>query len=93
MRGYEPEDERITFWTDEESPEKWHLDVRELLAEGGEPYSDIMECIQQLEAGDHLVIHALMEHRPLLTQLTQMGFTVTAIRVGPDHWQVNIGAP
>jgi len=83
----------VRFWPDESDSNRAHLDVRELLENGGEPYSVIMECVHQLAAGETIVLHALMEPRPLMRQLSGMGYGLSVSRVGPDHWQLEISAP
>jgi len=91
--SYEPDDPRVRFWLDDADPQRAHLDVRELLEEGGEPYAIIMECVHRLTIGQRLVLHALMEPRPLIGQLNRMGYGVAIRRTGPDHWQLEITAP
>ena len=67
-----------------------HLDVRELLESGGEPYTYIMECIQQLRPGEVLALHALFEPKPLISQVRRVGYEVAPRREGEDHWIVEI---
>lgn len=93
MLSFDPEDPHVRFWPEEGDPSRAHLDVRELLENGGEPYSVIMECVHQLGAGETLVLHALMEPRPLMSQLSRMGYGLSVSHVGPDHWQLEISAP
>jgi uncharacterized protein (DUF2249 family) len=90
---FDPGDPRVHFWLDEAEATRGHLDVRELLADGGEPYAVIMECVHTLAAGQTLVLHALMQPRPLMTQLSRMGYGLEVRHVGPDHWQLEIAAP
>ncbi len=71
----------------------FHLDVRELLEHGGEPYPYIMDCLRQLTAGQALAVHALFEPQPLITQVRRMGFEPTVHRQDLDHWVVHIQAP
>jgi uncharacterized protein (DUF2249 family) len=85
--SFEPRDSRISVWG---SPDRFHLDVRSLLIEGGEPYAVIMECVRTLEPGDTLTVHAIMQPQPLLRQLTRMGLTFQTRHAGPDHWEVEI---
>lgn len=93
MISYEPDDPRVRFWPDDADPERGHLDVRELLEDGGEPYAIIMECVHRLGPGQRLVLHALMQPRPLMSQLSRMGYGLTVNHVGPDHWELEISAP
>jgi uncharacterized protein (DUF2249 family) len=91
--SYDPDDPRVRFWPDEADPQRAHLDVRELLEDGGEPYAIIMECVHRLASGDKLILHALMQPRPLMAQLTRMGYGLAIEHTGPDHWQLEIAAP
>jgi uncharacterized protein (DUF2249 family) len=93
MMSFEPDDPRVRFWPDETDPDRAHLDVRELLEDGGEPYPIVMECVHRLAAGQRLVLHALMQPRPLIGQLSRMGYGSVASHVGPDHWELEIAAP
>lgn len=77
----------IDFWNEEGV---YHLDVRELLEDGGEPFSYIMDCLHQCEPGVSLVVHALFEPKPLIPLVTDMGFEVTTERVESEHWTVTI---
>lgn len=92
MMCYEPEEAGVHFWIDEEDVTRAHLDVREMLAEGGEPYAIIMECVQMLVKGQRLVVHALMQPRPLMQQLGRMGYFLELRHPGPDHWEVEVSA-
>jgi len=68
----------------------FHLDVRKLLEDGGEPFSIIMDCLHQFEPGSSLVLHALFEPKPLIPLVKDMGFDVAVERVDPEHWTVTI---
>ena len=68
----------------------YHLDVRPLLEQGGEPYSHIMGCVGQLAAGERLVVHALFLPKPLVAQMQQMGYQAEAQRIDAEHWAVTI---
>ncbi len=71
----------------------FHLDVRELLEEGGEPYACIMDCLHQLGPSEVLAIHAPFEPKPLMTQAKRLGYQAEARREDADHWVVEIRAP
>ena len=88
--SYEPEEAGVHFWVDDDDAALAHLDVRELLSEGGEPYAIIMECVQMLGTGQRLVVHALMQPRPLLQQLARMGYFTELRHPGADHWEVEV---
>lgn len=89
--SFDPGDSRVRFWADDEAPEnRGHLDVRDLLEEGGEPYAIIMECVHALKPGQSLALHALMQPRPLMGQLSRMGYGLAVRHAGPDHWILEI---
>jgi len=90
--SYEPEEAGVHFWVDEADATRVHLDVREMLQEGGEPYAIIMECVQRVPTGKHLVVHAIMQPRPLVQQLGRMGYLLEVRHAGPDHWEVEVTA-
>ncbi len=77
----------IEFWLDGTTA---HLDVRPLLETGGEPYREIMSCVQQLDGDDRLVVHAIFQPKPLIRQLERQGFLLTVVHEGPDHWTLDI---
>lgn len=64
------------------------LDVRPILAEGGEPFVLIMETAMPLHAGESLLLTAPFEPVPLYTALAARGFTHQAEAVGADEWWV-----
>lgn len=92
MMSYEPEEAGVHFWIDDADATCAHLDVRELLENGGEPYAVIMECVQMLATGQRLVVHAIMQPRPLMMQLGRMGYSTEVRHPGPDHWEVEVAA-
>lgn len=71
----------------------FHLDVREMLEQGEEPYVSIMECIHQLGPGEKLALHALFEPKPLMRQVDRMGYALAVQRVEPEHWLITIHMP
>jgi len=83
-------DPRVRFWHEEAIA---HLDIRELLIEGGRPYELIMACVGKMGRGDTLAIHALFEPKPLIARLQRRGFICGAHREGEDHWIVNVLNP
>jgi uncharacterized protein (DUF2249 family) len=88
--NFETDEPGVRFWLEEGAPARGHLDVREMLQEGGEPYGVIMECVSTLEAGQSLVVHAIMQPRPLIQQLGRMGYAPEVRHAGPDHWEVEV---
>ncbi|MDH5751203.1 MAG: DUF2249 domain-containing protein [Deltaproteobacteria bacterium] len=77
----------VKLWEEDNTS---HLDVRELLEAGGEPYNCIMSCVNQLKDGDTMVLHALFEPIPLLLVLDQMGLDAQPEKVDEEHWKVRI---
>lgn len=92
MMSYEPEEAGVHFWVDDDDATRAHLDVRELLEDGGQPYSMIMECVHMLALGQRLIVHALMQPQPLILQLTRMGYFMEVRHVGTDHWELEVNA-
>lgn len=70
--------------------ETFHLDVRRMLEEGGEPYPYIMDALQQLAVPGKLAVHALFEPKPLLNTVQRMGYRFTCRREAMEHWVVEI---
>jgi uncharacterized protein (DUF2249 family) len=85
---YQSSDPRIVF--QDEGGGCYALDVRELLADGGQPYDAIMTCVRQLAPGERLDVHALFEPVPLVRKLERQGYTLAAQHAGEDHWVVGI---
>ena len=87
MITWNHEDQPIKFWREQDI---FHLDVRPLLEKGGEPYQFIMECVGQITPRDTLVLHALFDPKPLRRILGEMGYKVSGVHQGQDHWEVTI---
>ena len=68
----------------------FHIDVRQLLESGGEPYTYIMECLVQLDPGRTLAVHALFEPKPLIRQVHRAGFLAASRHEAPEHWILEI---
>jgi uncharacterized protein (DUF2249 family) len=86
-----PDDPRVTFL--DEGDGIYQLDVRELLLSGGEPYQAIMQCVNQLQGGEILYLHAIFEPAPLIRKLERRGFALQSEHVGPDHWRLLLRLP
>ncbi|MBI3993689.1 MAG: DUF2249 domain-containing protein [Candidatus Lambdaproteobacteria bacterium] len=87
MIAFEQIDPFVKFWQEDRT---YHLDVRELLDNGGEPYEVIMSCVLQIDADDRLVLHAPFEPKPLIRQLRGMGLQAHSARVDVDHWTLAV---
>lgn len=68
----------------------FHLDVRALMEQGGEPYVLVMDCVNRIGPRDRLVLHALFEPRPLIAHLARMGFVTRSERVDTEHWALHV---
>ncbi len=64
------------------------LDVRPALAQGQDPFATIMQAVQQLHAGQELLLVAPFEPVPLYNVLAQQGFAHQAEHPAPDEWRV-----
>ena len=51
-----------------------------------------MDCVNQIGPQERLVVHALFEPRPLIAQLTHMGFVTRSERVDAEHWTLHVAA-
>jgi uncharacterized protein (DUF2249 family) len=64
------------------------LDVRPILADGGEPFVLIMETAAPLQAGETLLLTAPFEPVPLYQALAERGFAHQTEAVGAGEWWV-----
>ncbi len=64
------------------------LDVRPILADGGEPFEVIMNTAAPLTSGQTLLIIAPFEPVPLYRTLGARGFTPQSQMVNPGEWWV-----
>ena len=64
------------------------LDVRPVLAEGGEPFVQIMETAEHVPAGKSLVLIAPFEPVPLYQALGGRGFSHDTERISDDEWVI-----
>ena len=62
------------------------LDVRPVLAEGGEPFVQIMETAERVPAGKSLVLIAPFEPVSLYQALGGRGFSHATERIADDEW-------
>jgi len=63
------------------------VDAREI---DGEPFSDIMDALDGLDAGETMLLVNSFEPAPLYEVLSQRGFSHDATRVGAEEWHVEI---
>ncbi|HXR66149.1 MAG TPA: DUF2249 domain-containing protein [Ktedonobacteraceae bacterium] len=64
------------------------LDVRPILADGGEPFVLIMETALSLKAGETLLVIAPFEPAPLYEALGERGFAHETHSVSAGEWWV-----
>lgn len=77
--------ERTTAW--QERATKF-LDVRPILADGGEPFVLIMETAAPLKSGEILLLVAPFEPVPLYQALGERGFTHETHSADAGEWWV-----
>lgn len=65
-----------------------HLDVRDDIRRGDEPFARIMAVVKALEPGRVLVLRAPFEPIPLYDVLGKRGFAHWTERGAPDDWAV-----
>ena len=65
-----------------------HLDVREDIRRGQEPFARIMTAVKALGPAQALVLRAPFEPVPLYAALGKRGFAHWTERRGPDDWSV-----
>ncbi len=64
------------------------LDVRPLMAEGKDPFSDIMEVVQGLRPGEEFELVAPLEPSPLYNALAARGFEHETEALGGGDYRV-----
>jgi uncharacterized protein (DUF2249 family) len=65
-----------------------HLDVRDDIERGAEPFARIVAAAGELGPDETLVLHVPFEPVPLYRVLGAKGFTHRAERQEPGHWRV-----
>ena len=65
-----------------------HLDVREDIARGREPFARIMVAVRSLQAGEVLVLRAPFEPLPLYDVLGKRGFSHWTESLARDDWRI-----
>lgn len=69
------------------------LDVRDVIAKGGEPLPDILAAVERLAPDGVLVLTAPFRPAPLLRLLGSRGFAVACEEIGRGRWQVEARGP
>ena len=65
-----------------------HLDVRDDIRSGREPFNRIMAAVKALGADEALVLRAPFEPAPLIAALRKRGFAHWSEEAAPDDWTV-----
>lgn len=65
------------------------LDVRPILASGGEPFGEIMGAVEGLKPGQGLAIRAPFKPSPLFGMLAAKGFQAVSTELGSGDWLVD----
>lgn len=65
-----------------------HLDVRPILAQGGEPLSEVMRTAAKIAEGGVLILEAPFDPAPLRRVLANKGFEAHGECLAPDHWRI-----
>jgi uncharacterized protein (DUF2249 family) len=65
-----------------------HVDVRDELRAGREPFSLIMDAVRRVPPGGALALRAIFEPVPLYQVMERRGFTHTTTRAAADDWTV-----
>lgn len=73
--------------TETTGEEPMELDVR---TSDGEPFSEIMAALDDLDADETLVLVNSFEPEPLYSVLEQRDFVYETTRAGDDEWRVSI---
>ncbi len=69
------------------------LDVRPVIADGGEPFRMIMDAVEGLPPGAVLRIRSPFDPRPLHRVLGGLGFSSSPRELAPDDWQTDYWRP
>ena len=73
--------------TDPATDETQELDVRAI---DGEPFSEIMAALDDLDGDETLVLVNSFEPKPLYAVLARQGYAHETTRAGDDEWRVSI---
>ena len=69
------------------------LDVRRLIANGEQPFPEIMRAIDALTSGDSLLLITPFLPSPLIERLQPEGFAVRPERRADGAWQTQFSRP
>ncbi|PZA06225.1 MULTISPECIES: DUF2249 domain-containing protein [unclassified Meiothermus] len=71
------------------APVGFHLDVRPILAAGGEPFGAIMAAAREVAPGQRLCLEVPFEPLPLYRVMERKGFEAWCEQEGPEHYRVH----
>lgn len=81
--------EPVPDWVANGDPSQWHdLDVRGILAEGRDPFAEIIAFVSDLPPTAPFIIQASFNPKPLRRLLAARGFASFGEQSGPDHWRI-----
>jgi len=85
--SWDDEEEQRPAWMDgfDEAAAR-RIDVRPILADGHDPFFEIMAVVDTVPAGGGLMIDAPFNPSPLRRVLAGKGFATFGQRLAPDHW-------
>jgi uncharacterized protein (DUF2249 family) len=65
-----------------------HLDVRDIMKKGEEPFNIIMQTVAKMNQGEALVLETIFEPVPLYDVLKKRGFIHQTETLGEDHYKI-----
>ncbi|HEU5078445.1 MAG TPA: DUF2249 domain-containing protein [Opitutaceae bacterium] len=69
------------------------LDVRPLIAQGEEPFQEIMATLASLGPAEDFVVISPFLPSPLIEKLQSEGFTAKPVRHGDGSWRTHFSRP
>lgn len=85
--SWDGEEERRPVWMDRfDEAAAPRIDVRPILAEGHDPFVEIMAVVDKVPAGGGVMIDVPFNPSPLRRVLAGRGFATFGQRLAPDHW-------
>jgi hypothetical protein len=87
--SWDDEEEQRPAWMDHfDEASAQRIDVRPILAEGHDPFVEIMAVVDKVPAGGGLMIDAPFNPAPLRSVLGRKGFVGYARRIAAHHWRL-----
>lgn len=79
---------RPEWLTDKALTESPRIDVRPMLATGGDPLGEVLRCARTVATGGLLIVEAPFDPRPMRRVLAAKGFVDHAEKLSQDHWRI-----